>query len=272
MVALKMAWGNLFLHKAKSLLLGTIMGAGIALLFVGNSLIDTAVRGIEKMFVEGYTGHLMITGPTSFPTTIFGDTAGGEEVLPHIAHFGRYAARLEETEGVQAFLPMLSGTVALGLGEYVIGEGSAFGVDFDSYRSFFSGNLSLVEGEWPAKGQDGSIILSETSATLLSSSAGRKIGTGDRIILSALGDAAGTVIREVKVAGVVRFEQSNKDLARISLVDADTLRDLLGFASLRDGPIVLTAEQRDFVENFDPEALFSDTGRDVAGSMDAAVP
>ncbi len=102
MILFRMAYGNLFLHKAKSILLGTIMCLGIAVLFVGNSLIDTAIGGLKKMFVEGYTGDVMVTGPTSFPTTIFGETAGGEEVIPHIAAFSSYSetiVRRQECRG-----------------------------------------------------------------------------------------------------------------------------------------------------------------------------
>ncbi|MGB4587190.1 MAG: ABC transporter permease [Rectinemataceae bacterium] len=256
MIVARMAWGNLFLHKAKSLLLGTIMCLGIAVLFVGNSLIDTAVGGLRKMFVEGYTGDAMITGPTSFPTTIFGETAGDEEVLPHIAKFPEYLAHLEGDGRVSGTLPLLSGAVAMGLGEQVIGQGSAFGVDIADYREFFSDNVSLVSGNWPGEGDGAWIVISEVSALMLSRSAGEEIGPGDRIILSALNDTAGTVIREVTVASVVRFNQTNQNLARISLVDADTMRDLLGFASLRDGPLTLTAEQKEFVDAFDPDSLF----------------
>lgn len=264
MILFRMAYGNLFLHKAKSILLGTIMCLGIAVLFVGNSLIDTAIGGLKKMFVEGYTGDVMVTGPTSFPTTIFGETAGGEEVIPHIAAFSSYSERLSADRNVAATLPMLSGQVAMGLGEQVIGQGSAFGVDIADYRNFFSGNISLVEGQWPSGGGQAWIIISEMSAQMLSRAAGKKIGAGEKIVLSALGDTAGTVIREVEVAGVVRFNQSSQELAKISLVDADTMRDLLGFASLRDGQIVLSEKQAEFVEAFDPEALFGDeAGADV---------
>lgn len=258
MIAARMAYGNLFLHKTKSIILGSIMCLGIAVLFVGNSLIDTAVNGLRKMFVEGYTGDVMVTGPTSYSTTIFGETAGGEDVIPHIARYSKYEEYLAKDSRVKATMPMLSGKVAMGLGEQVIGTGSAFGVDSESYQKFFSDNVTLLSGAWPQKGDSAWIIISETSETMLSRSAGKKLGAGDKIVLSALNDTAGTVIREVTIKGIIRFNQSNQELARISLVDADTLRDLLGFASLRDGAIKLTASQEQFVTAFNPDNLFMD--------------
>jgi putative ABC transport system permease protein len=262
MIALRMAWGNLFLHKSKSLLLGTIMLLGIAVLFIGNSLIDTAIGGLRKMFVEGFTGELMVTGPTSFPVTIFGDTAGGEEVIPHISKYAEYESLLADDSRVAGILPLLSGQVAMGLGERRIGQGAAFGVDIETYRTFFSGNLELVQGAWPESDGSPWILLSETSAAMLSSSSVNSVGNaivpGSRILLSALGETAGTVLREVEVKGILRFSQSNQDLAKISLVDADTMRDLSGFASLRDGAVALTQGQAEFVAGFDPEDLFSE--------------
>lgn len=279
MIIAKMAWGNLFLHKAKSLLLGTIMCLGIAILFVGNSLIDTAIGGLRKMFVEGFTGDLMVTGPTAFPTTIFGETAGGEQVIPHIAKFPDYETFLASEKGVAATLPLLGGQVEMGLGEQVIGRGSAFGVDVERYKNFFSGNVTIVDGAWPSEGDPAWIVISETSAAMLSRAAGKKIGPGEKIILSAVGDTAGIVIREVKVAGIVRFNQSNQQLARISLVDADTMRDLLGFASLRDTAVKLTPDQQQFVTAFDPTSLFDNpapatdpTAQSAPGANDGAAP
>ncbi|MCE5257306.1 MAG: FtsX-like permease family protein [Spirochaetaceae bacterium] len=269
MIAARMAYGNLFLHRTKSLILGSIMCLGIAVLFVGNSLIDTAVNGLRKMFVEGYTGDVMVTGPTSYATTIFGDTAGGEDVIPHIAQYTKYQEYLAADTRVKATMPMLSGKVAMGLGEQVIGNGSAFGVDSENYKNFFSDNVTLLSGTWPEKGDASWIIISETSAAMLSRTAGKTLVAGDKIVLSALNDTAGTVIREVTIKGIIRFNQSNQELALISLVDADTLRDLLGFASLRDGVVKLTTEQEQFVSAFNPDNLFGEESA-VAPAQGAA--
>jgi len=42
----------------------------------------------------------------------------------------------------------------------------------------------------------------------------------------------------------------------ITLVDADTMRDLLGFASLRDGAPQLSEHEAAFLTDFDPDSLF----------------
>ncbi|MCX7026502.1 MAG: FtsX-like permease family protein [Spirochaetes bacterium] len=270
MIVTQIAYGNLFLHRSKTIILGVIMSLGIAVLFLGNSLIDTAVNGLHNLFVNGYTGDLMVTGPTSFPTTIFGETAGGENVVPHIAKLDSYTAYLEKNKDVAAAMPMLSGQAAIGLGENVIGRGSAFGVNIKSYRNFFSNNLTLVEGDWPSESDSGWLMISQQSEAVLSRAARKQIMPGDKVVLSAIGDSAGTVIREVTVKGIVKFNQSNQQLSNISLVDADTLRDLLGFASLRDGVVKLDAKDQQFVENFNPDALFGDSSQGAAQAGETA--
>jgi len=256
MIAARLAWGNLGLHRRKSLLIGMIMGMGILILFIGNSFIDTALSGLQHMFVQGYTGDLMVTGPTEFPTTVLGETAGSEEVLPHIAQIKKYEDFLAGRHDVAATLPLLSGQVDFGIGETELGSGYCFGVNADDYRKFFPDNVTLVSGGWPKEGDGPWVLLSEPTLALLNKSAPAPVQPGSKIIMTALANSAGTVIREVTVKGVIKFNQSNQQLAGITLADADTMRDLLGFASLRDGAPVLTGQEASFVNNFDPNALF----------------
>ncbi len=266
MIASAIAFRNLFLHKAKTLMIGTIMCLGIAVLFVGNSLIDTAVNGLERIFVKGYTGDFMLTGPTVFPTTVFAETSGGEEVVPHIRESAALASFLSARPEVGGVLPMLSGRTAIGLGEQVLGGLPMFGVDIDSYRKFFPGNITLVSGSWPESGKGAWVMLPESALRKLGGAGSAPVGPGSRIILSAEGDQAGTVIREVTLCAVFRFNQNNRDLADMGLADADTMRDLLGFASLRDGPVVLTVAESAFVASFNPDSLFTDETPATAAS------
>jgi len=254
-IAARLAWRNLGLHKRKSLIIGIIMGLGMLILFLGNSMIDTALTGLERMFIEGYTGDLMVTGPTEFPTTVLGETAGSEEVLPHIAQINKYQDFLKARDDVAATLPLLSGQVSFGRGESELGSGYCFGVNSKDYRAFFPNNVTLIEGEWPESESDPWVLLSEPTRAMLQQTSQAEIKPGAKIIMTALANSAGTVIREVTVKGVIKFNQSNEQLASLTLVDADTMRDLLGFASLRDGPPLLSAQEAAFISDFDPNSI-----------------
>jgi putative ABC transport system permease protein len=274
MIASAIAFRNLFLHRAKTLMIGSIMCLGIAVLFVGNSLIDTAVNGLERIFVKGYTGDFMLTGPTVFPTTVFAQTAGGEDSVPHIRESAALASFLSARPDVSGLLPLLSGRTAIGIGEQALGDLPMFGVDIEAYRRFFPGNITLVSGSWPEAGKGAWLMLPESALAKVSGTGSAPVAVGSRITLSAVGEQAGTVIREVVLGAVFRFNQNNRDLADIGLSDADTMRDLLGFASLRDGPIRLSAAESAFVESFDPESLFSGetplpSGASAEASIDA---
>lgn len=256
MISARLAWRNLGLHRKKSLIIGLIMGLGILILFVGNSLIDTTISGLRRMFVEGYTGDLMVTGPTEFSTTVLGETAGSEEVLPHIAQIKKYEDFLKSRQDVASILPILSGQVSFGIGEEELGSGYCFGVNISDYRAFFPDNVSLISGEWPEESDEPWVLLSEPTYALLQQSSNTEVKPGTKIIMTALANSAGTVIREVSVKGIIKFNQSNEQLAGITLVDADTMRDLLGFASLRDGAPQLSEHEAAFLTDFDPDSLF----------------
>ncbi|HOI99165.1 MAG TPA: ABC transporter permease [Rectinema sp.] len=256
MISARLAWRNLGLHRKKSLIIGLIMGLGILILFVGNSLIDTTISGLRRMFVEGYTGDLMVTGPTEFSTTVLGETAGSEEVLPHIAQIKKYEDFLISRQDVASILPILSGQVSFGIGEEELGSGYCFGVNISDYRAFFPDNVSLLSGEWPEESDEPWVLLSEPTYALLQQSSNSEVKPGTKIIMTALANSAGTVIREVSVKGIIRFNQSNEQLSGITLVDADTMRDLLGFASLRDGAPQLSEHEAAFLTDFDPDSLF----------------
>ena len=258
MISARLAWRNLGLHRKKSLIIGLIMGLGILILFVGNSLIDTTISGLRRMFVEGYTGDLMVTGPTEFSTTVLGETAGSEEVLPHIAQIKKYEDFLKSRQDVASILPILSGQVSFGIGEEELGSGYCFGVNISDYRAFFPDNVTLMSGEWPEESDEPWVLLSEPTYALLQQSSNTEIKPGTKIIMTALANSAGTVIREVSVKGIIKFNQSNEQLAGITLVDADTMRDLLGFASLRDGAPKLSEHEAAFLTDFDPDSLFDD--------------
>jgi len=272
MIAARLAWGNLGLHRRKSLLIGSIMGMGILVLFIGNSLIDTALIGLQRMFVQGYTGDLMVTGPTEFPTTVLGETAGSEEVLPHIAAFNNYEDFLSKRKDVDSTLPILSGQVSFGIGETELGSGYCFGVDAERYRAFFPDNVTLVDGTWPQDNKSPWVLLSEPTLALLNRNSSKPVQPGSKIIMTAFANSAGTIIREATVGGIIRFNQSNQQLEGLTLVDADTMRDVLGFASLRDGAPRLSQQEAAFVSNFDPNQIFNDLFASGNANLSSAPP
>ena len=72
MVLFKIALRNLREHKSKTLIIGIIVGLGIMILLIGNSMMDTATSGLAKTYWDNFTGHIMISGSTKVDLTLFG--------------------------------------------------------------------------------------------------------------------------------------------------------------------------------------------------------
>ena len=72
MAVIKIAWRNLKEHKEKTFIIGIIFTIGITILIIGNAMMDTAARGIEKNYINNYTGDLIITGESDSNITLFG--------------------------------------------------------------------------------------------------------------------------------------------------------------------------------------------------------
>ena len=71
-VVWRIALRNLQEHRAKSLIVGTIILIGTFVLVVGNSLMDSAAAGIRRSFIDNFTGHLVLAGVTDAPVSLFG--------------------------------------------------------------------------------------------------------------------------------------------------------------------------------------------------------
>jgi len=59
-VLFKIAFRNLREHKTKTIIIGTLVALGMAVLVIGNSFMDTLTAGIERNYPANYTGNLFV--------------------------------------------------------------------------------------------------------------------------------------------------------------------------------------------------------------------
>lgn len=264
-----LAWRNLRLHRTKNLLVGLMMAVGVVVLFVGNTLIETAVSGLETVFRRGYTADLMVSGPSDRPVTVFAtDSLGGEDgSVPPLLGATELSSWIAALPGVEAVGGQLGTAADLGRDEQVYSQVPLMGIDREDEQRLFPDRVVFLEGTWPWSTDRAWVLLSESARDRLARESGRPVKVGDPVMVGAVGEAAGTVIRELVVRGVIRFRHSHPDLNLVSLAPADTVRDLLGFASLADGAPALTEDQQAFVDGFDPEALFAQAPEVAEGQV-----
>ena len=189
----KLAFRNLRQHKTKTLIIGVIISIGIAVLVVGNSLLDTATAGIKQAYVDNYTAHIIVTGRHRGDLSLFGSNSM-DEGIPMIPEFEKVLEFVSSLPEVEAYSPQATNQVVISVGDKVRGFAQLFGIEPTLYRSMFSNNLELIEGEFLAPGEEG-ILLSEKTAKQVSRKLDRPVAPGDSLLLTGMSLTSGTRIR-----------------------------------------------------------------------------
>lgn len=268
-VVFRIAFRNLRQHRSKTLIIGIIIAVGVLIIIVGNSLMDTASLGIERAFIDNYTGHVFISARAEGEVSLFGvQSVGGIEETPALPEFERIREHLENhplTSGVATQITGFAGIKSEAQEDIDAMAGSLlFGINPEEYRALFD-NLSITEGEDLTPGQPG-ILLSENTAEDIREELGIDLEIGDPLLLNGFG-TAGFRIREVPVRGFFEFKQEGEAADLISYIDAQTLRSLKGMnlggseevtLTEEETGLLQTGEETDFEDLFSGEILFSE--------------
>jgi len=242
-VLFKIAFRNLKEHKSKTLIIGIIIALGIALMLVGNALMDTAGNGIRRSFIDNYTGHVMISGKAEVDVSLFGiqgPQAGSEEV-PRIPQYGKVFEHAASLPEVQALAAQVTGFSLFSFEDKGNQFGILFGIEPESYRSMFPDSITMVSGRYLEPGEEG-ILLSEGKIEEIREELDISLEVGDSVVLSGLGPA-GFRIREVPIRGIFRFRQEVEGLSQINFIDVQSLRALLGMVVASARAMELGAEE-----------------------------
>lgn len=272
-VVWRIAIRNLQEHRAKSLIVGTIILVGAFVLVVGNSLMASATAGIRRTFIDNFTGHVVLAGVTDARVSLFGvQTTDFLNVrTPRLDGFDTLRGAVADHPDVAAWSPQAESTVSISLpGPDGTSSGETFaqiwGVDPVRYRAMFPDAAELIAGEFLEPDQPG-LVLSEASAEELAESADRPVAPGDRLLLTAT-TQAGIKVREVPVTGIFRFRNAMPQIETMSLVDITTLRTLVGMTVSAPAAAVLTDEQLAGLGSVDESDLFGGSGAGGEGGAD----
>ncbi len=237
MIILKIAFRNLWEHQTKTLIVGILIALGAFIMVAGNSFMDSVTNGLRKSYSQNYTGDLVIHGQSSESFSLMPGPAveGG---TPVIENFAQVKNQIDNTKGVAATLPIITGMATVGVDESNVGFSFLWAIDYQDYQNFFKDNLVIVAGNWPSAPQ-ATVIISQKVLDDASKEAGHPVKVGDKITLSGLG-VAGTKIREVTIAAVFKFKRGGDMLDQISLVDPDTLRSLNNLTALNSSSALTT--------------------------------
>ncbi|MFS8524252.1 MAG: FtsX-like permease family protein [Limnochordales bacterium] len=255
-VALKIAFRNILRHKTKTLIVGVLIAVGIMVLIVGNSLMDTAERGIAQTYVESYTGHLLITGRHHGNVTIMGleGPDAMDAVMPVVPSFAQVFEYVANHPRVAAVNPQATAGALVDY-EHRRGLTQAFGIDPEYYQDMFPDNIEILRGRMLLPGEEG-IVLNEQVVRRLERTGEVRVQPGDRVILTGISTAGGVRVREVPVRGVFRFRHGNPAVNFVSLVDITNVRALAGMKLLQVTEAELTELEARLLGGVDEDELF----------------
>jgi putative ABC transport system permease protein len=283
----RIAFRNIWEHKAKSFIIGTLIILGVVIIVLGNALIDSAEKGLRKQFIESFTGDAMIHGPSDSVVSVFGlESMDGEMEIPTIPDYDKALAIVREDPGVAKYTSMslAYGSLALDAEELPDTEDSngpaagfalVYGVDPATYFDMFT-TIKLVEGSFLKPGAQGAVV-TKNQLERLEKRYGKKVGVGDKILVNGFG-SSGMKIREVEVVGVYSMSDvkgstvtvgsdgassDSEQGAPVIYTDVDTARVLGGLTLGADEATQLKPEETALLDAGDLDSLF---GEDIVES------
>ncbi len=256
-IILTIALRNIREHKVKTTIIGLIMVIGIMVLVVGNSFMDSAAAGIERYYIQNYTGHLMVTGQSRGQLTLFGfqDMTAMERAVPRIPQYAEIVEFANSLPYVESINPQVSATTMISRGDKMLGATQLFGIVPEQYQAMFPDNVEIIEGDFWGPGSQG-ILLNKSVADLMERQVGFTFKPGDKILLTAASTISGMRIREVEITGIFEFKQSNVQLDMVSLMDVSNVRALAGMVVGHTEPADLSPEEQAFLGEIDEGSIF----------------
>lgn len=256
-----LALKNVFSRKSSGVIIAFITVA-IALLMIVNAIFDGTDNGIETIFKKGFTGDVVIREKSRENTSLFGNVSViDESVIPtkELSNMDDLCAFLDNMEEVKNYIPQISTFSLLEVEDRKF-KAAVFGVNIQDYLEMMD-SITILEGEAPEIGESGCLVSQNWTDAFYHENHFR-IHVGDTLQL-VYSDGYTFRIRAVPVLGIYTYPFQNDILDRIVLVDADTVRSLLGrdtvFMPKEDLSQVIDSSMIEtFDEDFDFDSLFMD--------------
>src|SRR5208283_99461 len=143
MFILKIAWRSLLRHKAKSIIIGTILFLGALIMTLGNATAIGMRRGVEENMVKSFTGHIILVSDEETKDNVLFTPLG--KPLKILKDYERVRDVLAKQDFIKGFVPMTRGIVAILGGQGMDGM-LTFGCNFDDFQRVFGNTVTAIEG------------------------------------------------------------------------------------------------------------------------------
>lgn len=257
MYALRLALKNVISRKS-SLVIILFISFAIALLFVSNAVFDGTDHGLERTFINSFTGNIVLRPKVDFPLSLFGDetpVTGKLSEIPTLVPYAKIKEAALDVEGVRAIVPQITGYAAVNVNDKRVPI-SLFGVPGEQYTTLMS-SIKIVEGRVFNDGEAG-LLLNTDALARINKTAGVNLGIGSDIQLLN-GDGVSFSIRSVPLLGIYTYDSQNPTLSGIALLSPQTLRDLIGMQDFSDSVEIDESQINLIEEDSSIDDLFGDS-------------
>ncbi len=256
----KIAIRNVFEHKVKTMIVGSLIFLGIFLMVLGNSFLDSTSKGIQRAYSKSVTGEIAVLKNIDFDFSLFGTWNNiGNLSVPVIPDLENTLNYLKTHPEVDVLTTVSSNMLMVNTGElspdlWIMG----MAVDPKSYTSIFDikDTMILHEGRFLEPGEEG-IVLSSAVVEYLLEYKDIEVHPGDSLLLNGY-SANGFRIREVPIRGIYEYNYVKGDmypmLPRTCFIDQQNFNVLNG--------IVVKQEETPPPPEFE-EMLFNDSMDDL---------
>lgn len=290
-ILFRIALRNLSEHRGKTLIIGILVALGVIVLVVGNALMDTARAGIQRAFIDNYTGDIMISGTAEGPVSLFGvQSVGGIDPTPVLPDFDEIIAYAEANPHITDITTQITGFGLLRPQDDRI-EGFEhsvltilFGAEPRSYGEMFD-NVEVIEGRYLQPGEEGLMLstdrieeLEETALEALEELDDEQvpesypIHVGDQVRVIGMNSDGLPRIRVLPLVGIYEITGISEGVGfeLVSYIDPQTLRAIQRLNLGTDEEIELDSSQTELLDATD-DSLFSQDdffSGDIFGSED----
>lgn len=246
---LKLAFRNILSRKS-SFVIVLFITFSITMFIVVNAIFDGTDNGIKTVFMDSFTGEVVIREKTKESVSLFGNISLIDESVSSVYEIPFYPEIinfLSSMPNVKAFVPQISSYSVL----EAYGKKSAaavFGVDIEDYLPLME-SIKIIEGE-SFKNNEKGILVSQAWADNFKKENKKeiKIGTEVQLVYS---DGNTFRIRALPVKGIYSYPLRNEILDKIVLADSETVRSLLGMDSTFAEDVIVDEDSTNLIDSMD---------------------
>ena len=252
MLYLKIAWRSLLRHRAKSVIIGTILFLASLIMIIGDATAIGMRQGVEKNIVQSFTGHIiLVSDEETKDNVLFTPMAKPLKILKD---WERIKGVLAQQGFIKDFIPMTRGGVAI-LGGQGMNFMLTFGCNFQDFQRVFGTPVKAAEGTLLA-GQDHGLLvnmegrenqyksqgywlvpegtdLNAANLTPEAQKEGHRLITRSSLAVEGFGEVNSTN-KDVPVRGIYKFRSLNSSLSQVSFMDIETYREIFGYYTAHD--------------------------------------